>query len=128
MDEDAMRTLAARYFDSLEAGDVDALFDCYAPDAVIWHNTSGRQITPAEHVEQLRGFMTRISDRRYDDRRVEVFPGGFVQQHVLRGTRLADGTRVAMPTCDLCHVAEGKITRLDAYLDSAHVAELVKGG
>jgi len=126
-DDAAMRALAKRYFDSLESGDVDVLYECYAPDATIWHNTSGREITPAEHVEQLRGFTTRVLDRTYDDRRIEVFPGGFVQQHVMRGTRKADGAKVAMPTCDICHVEDGRITRLDAYIDSAHVAELTRG-
>jgi ketosteroid isomerase-like protein len=126
-DPDAVRALAKRYFDSLETGDVDALIDCYAPDAAIWHNTSGKEITPAEHIEQLRGFTTRVLDRAYVDRRIDVFAGGFVQQHVLRGTRKADGATVAMPTCDICRVHDGRITRLDAYIDSAHVAELTRG-
>jgi ketosteroid isomerase-like protein len=55
-----------------------------------------------------------------------VFPGGFVQQHVLRGTRKHDGERLALPACIVCAVKDGKITRLDEYFDSARVAEFRK--
>jgi len=46
-----------------------------------------------------------------------------VQQHVLRCTR-ADGTRVEVPACLVVTCAGGRITRLEEYLDSAHVARL----
>ena len=74
----------------------------------------------------LAGMVTRIVDRLYDDRRVEVFPGGFVQQHVLRGTRVQDGVRVHLPACIVCAVKDGRITRLDEYFDSARVADFRK--
>jgi len=68
----------------------------------------------------------RIVDRLYDERRLNVFPGGFVHQHVLRGTRKHDGVRVALPACVICQVKDGKITRLDEYFDSAGVAQFRK--
>jgi ketosteroid isomerase-like protein len=125
-DEDTTREIARRFFDCLESGDVDVLYELYAPDAVIWHNTDGATQTPAENVEQLRGFTTRIDDRVYADRRVEVFPGGFVHQHVLRGTRKLDGAPLELPACLVCQVEGGRITRLDEYFDSAHVAAFAK--
>jgi ketosteroid isomerase-like protein len=125
-DDEAMRALAKRFFDCIESGDVDQLYDCYAPDARIWHNTDDKIQTPEENVEQLRGFTTRIDDRSYGDRRFEAFGGGFVHQHVLRGTRAHDGVRVELPACLVCEVVGGRITRLDEYFDSAHVAELAR--
>ena len=59
-------------------------------------------------------------------RRLEVFPGGFVQQHLLKGRRVTDGLPVQLPACVIAYVREGRITRLDEYLDSAHVADFEK--
>jgi ketosteroid isomerase-like protein len=54
-----------------------------------------------------------------------VFDGGFTHQHELQGVR-RDGVRVHLAACIVCQVADGKITRLDEYFDSAQVAEFVK--
>ncbi len=125
-DDAAMRALAKRFFDCVEAGDIEGLVACYAPDAEIWHNTDEQVQGPEDNRKTLAGMVTRILDRVYDDRRLEVFPGGFVQQHVLRGTRKHDGVRLALPACIVCAVKDGKITRLDEYFDSARVAEFRK--
>ncbi len=121
MSGDEIRALAQRFFDAVEAGDVGALWDIYAPDAKIWHNTDEIATTVAENLQTLAGFVKRIHERRYRDRRVAVFEGGFVQQHVLHGVR-ADGVALTLPACIVCEVADGRITRLDEYFDSAQVA------
>lgn len=126
MSDDAMRALAKRFFDCVEQGDIDGLVACYAPNAEIWHNTDEQIQGPEDNRKTLAGMVTRILDRVYDNRRVEVYAGGFVQQHVLCGTRALDGVRVALPACIVCAVKDGKITRLDEYFDSARVAEFRK--
>src|SRR3546814_19197248 len=70
--------------------------------------------------------VARIKDREYAERRLTTFPGGFVQQHVLKGKRVHDDAEVRLPCAIICKVEGGKITRLDEYLDSAHVAEFRK--
>lgn len=126
MTEETLRALARRFFDAVEAGDIDTLIACYAPDAKIWHNTDQLEQSPEDNRRTLAGMATRIRDRIYDARRVNVFPGGFVHQHVLKGTRVQDGVRVELPACIVCQVSEGRITRLDEYFDSAHVAQFRK--
>lgn len=126
MTDEAVRALAKRFFDCVEAGDVDGLVACYAPDARIWHNTDRAEQTPAENRATLNAMVARILDREYADRRLQVFPGGFVQQHVLKGTRAYDGVRVGLPACIVCQVTDGKVTRLDEYFDSAQVAAFRK--
>jgi ketosteroid isomerase-like protein len=125
-DDTEIRALAKRFFDCVEAGDIDGLVACYAPDARIWHNTDRAEQGPEDNRKTLAGMVTRIVDRVYDDRRLEVFAGGFVQQHVLKGTRKHDNVRVELPACIVCAVSGGKITRLDEYFDSAGVAEFRK--
>jgi ketosteroid isomerase-like protein len=114
--------LAKRFFDCIETGDVDGLVACYAPGAEIWHNTDGQVQTPADNRATLSGLVKYFADRTYAARRLDVFPGGFVQQHVLRATRVSDGTQVALAACLVCRVKDGRISRLDEYFDSAAVA------
>ncbi|MET0273679.1 MAG: nuclear transport factor 2 family protein [Phenylobacterium sp.] len=120
-----METLAKGFFDAVERGDIEHVYGSYAPGAAIWHNTDGLEQSPEDNAETLKGMVLRIPKRTYSQRRVNVFPGGFVQQHVLLGVR-KDGVTVELPCCIVCQVKDGKITRLDEYFDSEHVAQFRK--
>ena len=118
--------LARRFFDAIEAGDFAVVADCYADDAVIWHNTDRLDSTKAENLEVLTNFVKNVPVRRYEDRRLVVNADGFVQQHVLVCPR-ADGTRRELPAAIVCEVKGGRITRLDEYFDSAQLAAWRRG-
>ena len=119
-----VEALADRLFAAIEAGDVDAVRELYAPDAVIWHNTDGIEQTAEQNLRVLGWVTANLADRRYEDVRRLITPSGFVQQHVLRFTR-ADGTRQEVPACVVVACDGGRITRVDEYLDSAHVARIL---
>ena len=85
-------------------------------------NTDSATQTREENLETLKGFMQRIPQRRYENRRVQTFDGGFVQQHDLKGVK-RDGSEVTLPAVIVCKVEAGVIARLDEYFDSAHVAK-----
>lgn len=121
MDEAATRAFAKRFFDAIEQGDVDTVRESYTPDVEIWHNFDDKIQSRDENLATLTGMVSRINDRKYDERQLEVFPDGFVQQHRLRGTR-KDGAQVSLTAAIICRLRDGKIARLDEYLDSAHVA------
>lgn len=123
---DEIRAMAMRFFDAIEAGDIDAMRESFAPDAEIWHNTDERIVTRDQTAQALTGMVTRIRGREYADGRLTAFPGGFVQQHVLKGVRTHDSAPVRLPCAIVCKVQGGRITRLDEYFDSAHVAEFRK--
>jgi ketosteroid isomerase-like protein len=118
---DEIRALAARFFDCIEQGDVEGVSACYAPELVVWHNFDDLEQPREANLATLASMIKWISERRYERRRVNVFEGGFVQQHVLTGIR-RDGVRVSLPGILVGQVRDGKITRLDEYLDSAQVA------
>ncbi len=122
--EDEIRALARRFVDAAEAGDVDALIGCYSPDAEIWHNTDLIVQTPAENGATLTEFVSRFPQREYAERRLEVFVGGFVHQHVLRVTQ-HDEVVLDLPAVLVGRVDDGHIMRLDEYFDRAHVARLL---
>ncbi|HVT25708.1 MAG TPA: nuclear transport factor 2 family protein [Rhizomicrobium sp.] len=120
---DDIAALAKRFFDGLEQGNIAILREVYAPNVKIWHNTDGLEQTLEDNEATLTGFIERIPKRQYANRRVHTFPGGFVQQHTLKGTR-KDGKEVALDAVIICKVENGKVTRLDEYFDSAAVARL----
>ena len=124
--ESDVRALAKRFFDAVEGGDIDTLYGCYAPEAKIWHNTDDAEQSRDDNAATLKGFVERISPRVYADRRLNVFEGGFVQQHELRGVR-ADGVAVRLTACIVCAVENGRITRLYVYFVSAQVAQFRAG-
>jgi ketosteroid isomerase-like protein len=116
-----MLTLAKRFFDAIEKGDIETVRGIYAPDAVIWHNNDGLATTREDNLKVLTNFIKAVPERRYLERRVGAFDGGFVQQHLLKG-KLANGKDLALACCIVCEVKDGRITRLDEYLDSAALA------
>lgn len=120
--DESVRAAAQDFFDAIERGDIEAMKSAFTPGAEIWHNTDELVVSVAHTARILQAMVERIHRPRYADRRVAVFPGGFVQQHVLEGVRASDGVAVRLPCCIVCQVEGGKITRLEEYFDSAHAA------
>ena len=118
--------IATRLFAAIEAGDVEAVRAVYDPAAVVWHGNDGVEQTVAQNIRTLSWVIDNLADRRYEEVRRQPTPTGFVQQHVLRFTR-GDGTRQEIPACLVvaCDLDAGTITRIDEYLDSAHLARLL---
>jgi ketosteroid isomerase-like protein len=115
--------LANRLFAAIEAGEVDTVAALYADDAVIWHNFDGIEQTRDLNLVVL-AWMTRNVDRlRYEEIQRRHFEGGFVQQHVLRG-ETKTGAQLEVPSCLIVHIDHGRITRVEEYLDTAHLQVL----
>jgi ketosteroid isomerase-like protein len=116
--------VADRLFRAIEAGRIDVVGALYATDAVIWHNHDGVEQTPEENLRTLRWLVDNLTGVRYTDIRRSVTATGFVQQHVLCVTTRA-GTHVELPACIVAAVEDGRITRLEEYLDSRHIDRLI---
>ncbi|MGN6515526.1 MAG: nuclear transport factor 2 family protein [Rhizomicrobium sp.] len=115
--------LADRFMRAIETGDPDAIRGCYAPDARIWHNFDGLAQTVDDNLKTLKWMDKRLFNRRYEIKSRHGFDGGYVQQHVLHGT-LGSGAAFSMPACLVVTVKDGRIARLDEYLDTAHTLAL----
>jgi ketosteroid isomerase-like protein len=118
MTEQEILDFAARFVGAIQAGDVEGMRACYAPDARIWHNTDNLEQTLDQNVKVLKWFIRVLPDRHYRVVRREALKDGFLQQHVLEAT-LPDGQRWEMAACVVVRMENGLITRLDEYLDSA---------
>ena len=121
MTDSEIRELCHRFFDAYQDRRVDELAELYAPDCVVWHNVFGRETSGRENLAALPEGYTKQRRRTYDDRIVNTFEGGFVIQYTLAGVQ-HDGHRGALWICIVGLCRNGKITRIDEYMDSSKFA------
>jgi uncharacterized protein len=106
--------LAGKLFAAIEANDTDALRDeVYAPDVIVWHNNDNHE----QHIDE------NLTGKRYEEVRRQATSTGFVEQHVLRGTT-KNGTELNVFACLVVTVENGRIARIDEYLDGNAVTPL----
>ena len=116
--------LADRFFEAIPKGDVETIRRLYAEDAAVWHNFDGVAQTVDQNLRVLAWVAANVDGLRYEDVRRRVTADGWVQQHVLRGTA-PNGEPLALEACIVFTVADGRITRLDEYIDSEQAAPLL---
>ena len=119
--------MAQKLIACIVAGDVDGVAALYHDDARIWRNFDGRELGKDQMLKVIRFLATEVRGLDYQDVRLHVVPTGFVQQHVLVGTS-AKGVAVRAPACLVAEVVDGRIRRLDEYLDSGALAPLLARG
>lgn len=121
-EKDAILT---RFFAAIAPGDLATIEAIYHPDARLWHNHEEVEQTVAENLPVLRWVGKNIAGVRYEEiHRTPMESGQVVQEHVLRG-RAPNGREIAFVACIVFTFDEdGRITRLEEYLDSAQVAVL----
>ena len=115
--------VARKFVAALNVADADAVREAYAPDARIWHNFDDKSQTVDENIETMHWVHSKLSKLDYDVQRLMPIPGGFLQQHILRGT-LASGDAFAMHACVICKVENGRITELEEYLETGQARAL----
>ena len=122
MSTDAL-AVVERLFRAIERGDAAAVRALYVDTTLVWHNHDGLAQTKDENLAVLDWMIANVKGIRYENVRRHAFEGGVVQQHVLRGT-LPGGKTIEVPACMVIAVEKDKITRIDEYFDSQHVAPL----
>ena len=117
--EGARASLAAgeRLFWICEHGDLDELRDVLADGAVVWHNTDELLTDVDTTIRNLKTIRGAATEFRYIDVKREPTPTGFVQQHTLI-VKTPD-REIRDLCCCIGWVENGRITRMDAYHDSA---------
>ena len=113
-----IRDLANRFFDAYQDQHIDELAEIYAPDCVIWHNVfGGREMSGRDNLAALPASYAMQRRRTYNDRSIDTFAGGFVIRYTLHGVQHS-GHRGALWICIVGQCRDGKITRIDEYMDS----------
>jgi len=117
MTADDIRALCHRFFDALEAGDLDTLATIYDDRLAFWFNATDKVSTKAESIAAIRNGAGRHRQRRYNDRVIQTFDGGFVMQYTLN-IEHHDGARTTLYPAVVALCRDGRIFRMDEYIDS----------
>ncbi len=118
--------VATRLFATIERGDYEALAAMWADDIVVWRLGGGRERDKARALKVMAWFVATTSDRSYEVLDRQIFEHGFVQQHNLHA-HTNDGTPLTFRACLVVKVGDdGRITRIDEYLDPADLAPLAR--
>src|SRR3546814_16530631 len=86
-----------------------------------WHNFAPWDKPIDVVVDRLKESRAITRTMAYEDRRYIPAPGGVVAQHTMRRIR-TDGGRVEMHAMMRIFIADGLITWLEEYFDSAHTS------
>jgi hypothetical protein len=116
--------VATRLTGAIATGNADVLASLYAPNAFIWHNTDRIEMSLGEVVDLLRALKT-VADCAVDVSSTLVTDHGFVQTqkntYTFRDGRTTSFDAALLATLD----GDGRIIRLDEYLDSAGLVPLL---
>ena len=105
-------------FEQIEAKRVEGVAASYADDVLVWHNFSNTTQTKPENLKVLDGLTKNVAQIRYDVTERVLLGDRVMQRHLLR-CRVDGGEEVVIPACIFVTVRDGKITRIDEYLDTA---------
>ncbi|HXS84917.1 MAG TPA: DUF4440 domain-containing protein [Mycobacterium sp.] len=122
---EAVVDVADVLFAAIERGDEPRLDDLFADDIAVWRAGAERDDDKVRALKVLRWFIRVTAERSYEvlDRR--LFPGGFVQQHILHATG-TNGGLIALRVCIVITVnADNLINRIDEYFDPADLAPIL---
>ena len=118
MKDTELRELCQRYFDAVERRDVDAVAELYAPGFAFWVNLTGHESSREANLQTLREGYALHRRRSYDDRRIDTFETGFLVRYSVNVVQ-HDGRRASLWACIVAQCKDGRITRIDEYLDSS---------
>ncbi len=113
-------------FDAITAGDIDAVSDIFSEDVAVWHNVTDRAVGRDHSLAILRHFVRTVDERRYEILERRHWQGGAVQRHIVHGR--VDGREFYAPVCICFELRDGRIARIDEYVDSAAVSALMPRG
>lgn len=116
-----------RLFGTMQDCDTATLRDCLTTDAIIWHSFDKKPMGVEAVVAAWEGMAQNFAECAVADVRRQQTPTGYVQQHVFV-VRMKDGTRKAWPVCIVVQVQDGRIARVDEYIDMSAGFDPGEGG
>ncbi|MGB0921807.1 MAG: nuclear transport factor 2 family protein [Alphaproteobacteria bacterium] len=109
--------LIEQFFAALEAEDQDTAVSFYADNVIVWHNADNREKDKAGSLAILKAVFGLLKSPRYEVLRREPINGGVLQTHILHAT-MPDGRSFAIHAAIVFECANGKITRLEEFVDA----------
>lgn len=117
--------VADELFAAIERSDETALGRLFADDIAVWRTGAHRDDDKVRALKVLHWFIDVTTQCRYEVLDRQLFPGGFVQQHILHATG-RNGALIALRVCIVIKVGDNAlISRIDEYFDPAEIAPLM---
>ncbi len=116
-------TVVEEFFTALERKDVAAVGNFYADDIAIWHNFSNAAQNKQENLAALEALTACVASLKYEIAERVDLGDRVLQRHILK-CRTSNDHLFQIPACMLITVKDGKIHRIDEYLDSGQANAL----
>ena len=117
--------VADQLFAAIERNDETTLRQLFDDDIAVWRVGARRDNDKERALKVLRWFIDVSTQRRYEIVDRQLFPDGFVQQHILHATG-RNGGSIALRVCIVIKLGiNGLISRIDEYFDPAELAPLM---
>jgi hypothetical protein len=117
--------LADQLFAAIERGDETTLNEVFDDEIAVWRVGARRDNDKERALKVLRWFIHVTTERRYEILDRQLFPDGFVQQHILHATG-RNGGSIALRVCIVIKLGvKTLISRIDEYFDPAELAPLM---
>lgn len=110
--------------EAFASGDPAVLSARMAPGAVLWHNTDKVEGDAAEGFGGIVGLYQLVDGLHVEVVQHEALPAGELARFVVRGTVRATGAPLAAHNCVVLTIEDGRVTRLDEYVDPTFGAQL----
>ena len=121
--------VAGQLFAAIERSDEATLNRLFDDDIAVWRVGAHRDDDKKRALKVLHWFIDVTTQRRYEILDRQLFPDGFVQQHILHATG-RDGALIALRVCIVIKLgvspsSQPLISRIDEYFDPAELAPLM---
>jgi ketosteroid isomerase-like protein len=117
--------VADQLFAAIERSDETTLRQLFDDDIAVWRVGARRDNDKERALKVLRWFIDVSAQRRHEIVDRQLFPDGFVQQHILHATG-RNGGSIAPRVCIVIKLGiNGLISRIDEYFDPAELAPLM---
>jgi ketosteroid isomerase-like protein len=118
------RELAKGFLRSIAARDLGAMRELLDDDAVFWTNVTMTDTDKETRLQRIALEFKTFDTFTFEDERIDDFGNGFVIRARAKGS-LPGGISFGFPICIVGDSRNGRIRRLEEYLDPAAVTPIL---
>jgi ketosteroid isomerase-like protein len=111
------KELAEALAAGIDGRDLDGFVSALAPGAIVWHNHDRLEVDALDNMAMVATLAHLVDDMTSETLYLAPTDDGFVFQYVVRGTVSSNGKPFEMHNCIVATTADGRITRIDEYVD-----------
>ena len=116
MNDKEAEEFSKELLERLERSTPEHLGELFAPGGIVWHNHDRVDMTWEDDVVMLPEFRKQVQGQKYQYVYSAGTTDGFVLMFVMTGTR-TNGEAMQMHNCCVVKMRDGKILRIDEYVD-----------